>query len=115
MLFPTLQFIGFFVVVLALNGFTWDRPTARKALLIAASYVFYAAWDIRFTLLMAFVSMTAWLGGLAVIRPRLCRGAKIVAITLMLGVLGVFKYYDFFMLNLTRLLEGTALARDLTG
>jgi len=114
MLFPTLQFIGFFVVVLALNGFTWDRPTARKALLIAASYVFYAAWDIRFTLLMGFVSLTAWLGGLAVTRPGLRRGAKIVSIALMLGVLGAFKYYDFFMLNLTRLLDGTPFARDLT-
>ncbi|MEZ5768459.1 MAG: MBOAT family O-acyltransferase [Paracoccaceae bacterium] len=114
MLFPTLQFIGFFVVVLALNGFTWDRPTARKALLIAASYVFYAAWDVRFTLLMAFVSVTAWFGGLAVTRPGLARAAKVVSVTLMLGVLGVFKYYDFFMLNLARLLEGTALARDLT-
>ena len=78
MLFPTLQFIGFFVVVLALNGFTWDRPTARKALLIAASYVFYAAWDVRFTLLMAFVSVTAWFGGLAVTRPGLARAAKVV-------------------------------------
>ncbi|MEZ5721965.1 MAG: MBOAT family O-acyltransferase [Paracoccaceae bacterium] len=114
MLFPTLQFIGFFVVVLALNGFTWDRPTARKALLIAASYVFYAAWDVRFTLLMAFVSVTAWFGGLAVTRPGLARAAKVVSVTLMLGVLGVFKYYDFFMLNLARLLEGTAFARDLT-
>jgi len=114
MLFPTLQFIGFFVVVLALNGFTWDRANSRKALLIAASYVFYAAWDIRFTTLMAFVSLTAWLGGLAVVRPGLRRAAKIGSITLMLGVLGVFKYYDFFMLNLTRLLEDTAFARDLT-
>ncbi|MCB1357019.1 MAG: MBOAT family protein [Maritimibacter sp.] len=114
MLFPTLQFIGFFVVVLALNGFAWDRPTARKALLIAASYVFYAAWDIRFTLLMAFVSLTAYLGGLAVTRPHLARAARIVSVTLMLGVLGVFKYYDFFMINLARLLDGTAFARDLT-
>ncbi len=114
MLFPTLQFIGFFAVVLALNGFTWDRAGPRKALLIAASYTFYAAWDIRFTALMAFVSLTAWLGGLAVVRPGLRRTAKIVSITLMLGVLGVFKYYDFFMLNLTRLLEDTPLARDLT-
>jgi D-alanyl-lipoteichoic acid acyltransferase DltB (MBOAT superfamily) len=114
MLFPTLQFIGFFVAVLALNGFTWDRANGRKALLIAASYVFYAAWDIRFTGLMAFVSLTAWLGGLAVVRPELRRAAKFISITLMLGVLGVFKYYDFFMLNLTRLLEDTPFARDLT-
>jgi len=114
MLFPTLQFIGFFAVVLALNGFAWDRAASRKALLIAASYVFYAAWDIRFTLLMVFVSLTAYLGGLGVTNARLRRTAKLVSIALMLAVLGVFKYYDFFMLNLTRLLEDTAFARDLT-
>ena len=59
MLFPTLQFIGFFVVVLALNGFTWDLANSRKALLIAGSYVFYAAWDIRFTGLMACLLYTS--------------------------------------------------------
>ncbi|PIE06584.1 MAG: membrane-bound O-acyltransferase family protein [Rhodobacterales bacterium] len=118
MLFPTLQFIGFFTLVLALNGFVWDRPAARKALLIAASYTFYAAWDVRFTALMALVSLTAWLGGLGVTlgvtQARLRRFARFASIALMLFVLGLFKYYDFFMLNLTRLLDGTALARDLT-
>ncbi|MEZ5769766.1 MAG: hypothetical protein R3D80_20530 [Paracoccaceae bacterium] len=70
MLFPTLQFIGFFALVLTLNGLAWDRAAWRKGLLIAASYVFYAAWDIRFTALMAFVSLTAWLGGLGVANLR---------------------------------------------
>ena len=37
---------------------------ARKAFLIAASYVFYAAWDWRFCFLMAGVSLVAWAGGL---------------------------------------------------
>jgi len=113
MVFPTLQFIGFFAVVLALNGLAWNRNAWRKALLIAASYVFYAAWDWRFCLLMLFVSLTAWLGGLGVTRPGLARLSRTLSIAAMLGVLAVFKYYDFFMLGLQQLLQDTALARDL--
>ncbi len=113
MVFPTLQFIGFFAVVLLLNGLVWNRNGWRKALLITASYLFYAAWDVRFLLLMAFVSATAYLGGLYVTRPGWGRVTKIVSIAAMLAVLGLFKYYDFFTLNLQRLLQDTAFARDL--
>ncbi len=112
MVFPTLQFIGFFAVVLALNGLVWSRSGARKALLIAASYVFYAAWDVRFCALMIFVSLTAYLGGLGVTKPGLARLSKVLSIAAMLLVLGLFKYYDFFSLNLQRLLQGTMFERD---
>jgi D-alanyl-lipoteichoic acid acyltransferase DltB (MBOAT superfamily) len=113
MVFPTLQFIGFFAVVLALNEALWRSNGLRKGMLIAASYVFYAAWDVRFLLLMAFVSTVAYLGGLGVTRPGLRRLSKVLAITAMLGVLAVFKYYDFFVLSLQQMLAGSALARDL--
>ncbi|MDF0603269.1 MBOAT family protein [Psychromarinibacter sp. C21-152] len=114
MVFPTLQFIGFFAVVLALNGLAWSHNALRKALLIAASYVFYAVWDWRFCGLMLFVSAVAWGAGLAVQRPALRKPAKGLAIAAMLGVLGFFKYFDFFMLSLQQMLQGTAFARDLT-
>jgi D-alanyl-lipoteichoic acid acyltransferase DltB (MBOAT superfamily) len=113
MVFPTLQFILFFVVVLALNGLTWHRPTVRKAMLIAASYTFYAAWDVRFMALMAGVSSVAYLGGLGVVRPRIRQFSKIASITILLSTLGFFKYFNFFTLTLQQLLEGTYLARDL--
>ena len=48
MVFPTLQFLLFFAAVLALNGLAFGRAGWRKAVLIGASYSFYAAWDIRF-------------------------------------------------------------------
>lgn len=114
MVFPTLQFIGFFAGVLALNALVWSHPSWRKALLIGASYLFYAAWDARFCLLMIFVSATAYLGGLGVGRPGLRRLSKVLSITAMLGVLALFKYYDFFTLTLQQMLAGTAFERDLT-
>jgi len=108
MVFPTLQFVLFFAVVLAVNGMVWSRPTARKATLIAASYTFYGAWDVRFLALMAGVSTVAWVGGL--IRSKL---AKILSITILIATLGVFKYFNFFMLNFAQLLNTLGLERDL--
>lgn len=114
MVFPTLQFVLFFVVVLSLNGMVWHRSGWRKALLITASYVFYAAWDVRFLALMAGVSTIAWLAGLGVRRPGLRRMSKVVGIGLLIGTLGFFKYYNFFTLSLQQMLEGTVFARDLS-
>ncbi|MDF0595530.1 MBOAT family O-acyltransferase [Psychromarinibacter halotolerans] len=114
MVFPTLQFIGFFAVVLALNGLFWNSNALRKGMLLLASYVFYAAWDPRFVLLMAFVSLVAWGAGLGVKVPGLRRLSKVLSIVAMLGVLAVFKYFDFFMFQLQALLQDTAFARDLT-
>ncbi len=108
MVFPTLQFILFFTVVLALNGVVWGRAPWRKAMLIAASYTFYAAWDIRFTALMAGVSAVAWLGGMY--RTAF---ARILSITLLIGTLGVFKYFNFFMLTFAQMMGALGLERDL--
>lgn len=113
MVFPTLQFIVFFLCVLALNGMVWSRPVWRKAMLIAASYVFYAAWDVRFLALMIGVSLIAWPAGIGVTKPALRTLSKVTSITLLILTLGVFKYFNFFMLSFSQLLEGTAFARDL--
>jgi len=113
MVFPTLQFILFFAVVLALNAAVWDRPGWRKAVLIAASYTFYAAWDVRFLVLMAGVSLTAYFGGLDARRAGWETISKVASITVLIGTLGVFKYFNFFTLTLQQLLQGTGLERDL--
>lgn len=113
MVFPTLQFVLFFAIVLTLNVLVSRRAGARKALLIAVSYVFYAAWDWRFCLLMLGVSCVAWIAGLFVKDARWGQVTKVGAIVLMLGVLGVFKYFNFFLLSFQQLLGDTMFARDL--
>ncbi|MEO0676014.1 MAG: MBOAT family O-acyltransferase [Pseudomonadota bacterium] len=112
MLFPTLEFILFFGVVLALNAVVFGLAAWRKALLLVASYCFYAAWDARFLLLMLAVSATAYLGGLAVTRPRYRKAALWLSLIALLGLLGFFKYFNFFALSLQQLLEGVGLGRD---
>ncbi|MCC6303771.1 MAG: MBOAT family protein [Rhodobacteraceae bacterium] len=112
MVFPTLQFVLFFALVLAVDAALGRRAGARKAFLIAASYVFYAAWDARFALLMAFATAVAWAAGLAVHHSRHGRAARVAAIVLLIGTLAVFKYFNFFLLSLQQLLGTWGLARD---
>lgn len=113
MVFPTLEFVLFLAVVMALNLTTDGRPGWRKGMLVAASYVFYAAWDVRLTLLLAFVSLLAWAAGLFVHLPRWRRPVMIVAITGFLATLGWFKYANFFVLSLALLLASLGLERDI--
>jgi alginate O-acetyltransferase complex protein AlgI len=98
MLFGSLQFLIFFVVVFA-AAWLCANNTWRKVILVAASYAFYAYWDYRFLSLVVFVTLCAWgstrlVGELPAERQR--RGVVIVAVALQLAVLGFFKYFNFF-------------------
>ena len=80
----------------------------QNAFVLVASYVFYGWWDWRFLLLIAFTSFCSWGSGLLIGRgltqPSL-KGRRLISpkfwmianIVLNLGILAVFKYYDFFV------------------
>jgi alginate O-acetyltransferase complex protein AlgI len=110
MLFPTLGFLLFFLVVAAAMAVLGTRFAAKKAVLVVASYYFYAQWDWRFCFLLAGSSIVSYLAGRLIGATAEQRQRRIIlgiAVTLHLGLLGVFKYLDFFVLsanNLARLL-----------
>ena len=54
MLFPTATFAIFFMLVLPLSWLLQPRPARWRPFIIAASFVFYGAWDWRFCFLLAF-------------------------------------------------------------
>jgi len=116
MLFPTLTFGVFFLIVLS---FTWalDRENGRrKLLLLIASYVFYGWWDWRFCGLLAASSIFNWAMGRMIgsMRESALRALLIfLAILINLGVLGFFKYYGFFIENLALALGQLGWERDL--
>src|SRR5277367_5748851 len=100
MLFPTLDFLLFFVVVVLAAWLLRDRFEARKLFLVAASYFFYAQWNWRFCFLLFGSSVLSYSAGWLIannpdarIRKRLLAGA----VGLHLCVLGIFKYCDFFI------------------
>ena len=100
MLFPTATFAIFFLIVLPLSWLTMPWPHRWRPFIIAASYVFYSWWDWRFVFLLA--GCTIWNQMLAVriwrTTDRAARKSLLfLALAGNLGVLGYFKYYDFFV------------------
>jgi alginate O-acetyltransferase complex protein AlgI len=103
MLFQTPLFLAFFAAVVALLCVFRGRRT-RHGILLVASYVFYGTWDWRFLGLILFSTLLDYAIGLALVVHR-SRGLLWLSVATNLGVLGVFKYYDFFVASAVELLE----------
>lgn len=98
MIFTEFRFLVFFGLVLWVH---WRLPagTPRKLFLLAASYAFYAAWDWRFLSLILVSTAVDFAAGLGIARtevPNVRRRWLALSLTVNLGLLGVFKYFDFF-------------------
>ncbi|MGB5093090.1 MAG: MBOAT family protein [Parvibaculum sp.] len=116
MLFPTLEFGVFFLIVFTVSWALRWVPLSRKIFLVAASYFFYGWWDWRFTALLFFTTVVNYLGGLLIgMTGNQATRKLIVGVTVAvdLVVLGFFKYYGFFLTSLDSLLTGIGLHRDL--
>jgi len=113
MLFNSLAFVGFFVVVYALYLILTHRY--QNGLLLVASYFFYGSWDWRFLGLMLFsTTMDYWFGLLLdrITEDRRRRLILIVSVSINLGILFVFKYFNFFAGSLDRVLSLVGLHLD---
>src|SRR5260370_16582622 len=95
--FISFEFVGFLGAVYVLH---WMLPQARARnwLLTGASYLFYAAWDRRFCLLMLFVTVNAFGAGLLVSRLAISGRKPILPpnLAIILPFLSFFKYFTFF-------------------
>jgi D-alanyl-lipoteichoic acid acyltransferase DltB (MBOAT superfamily) len=101
MVFNSLTFVVFFAIVLALHNlpFSWR---AKKVNLLVASYVFYAAWNPPFTLLLIASTVLDWYVAHAIHREsRTGRRRALLWISIAgnLGLLGYFKYGEFLLEN----------------
>jgi len=116
MVFPTIEFAVFFVPVLVLSWALMPRPWAWKPFILAASYVFYAAANPRFCLLLAGVTLGNQAGAVLIERSTSERRKSVicgVVVALDLLVLGVFKYYGFFAQDVDDLLSKAGLGLGL--
>ncbi len=105
MLFNSLEFAVFLPLVFALYWLLQSYGTrAQNLLLLVASYVFYGWWDWRFLALIALSSLVDFGVGLFLTRPLgewPRRVALLFSVVANLGLLGAFKYYNFFIDNLS--------------
>ena len=100
MLFNSVDFAIFFPVIFLLYWFVFNRNvTWRNLFLLVASYVFYGFWDWRFLPLIAASSIIDFFLGRQIGKTGDCRKRKIfliASLVINLGILGFFKYYNFF-------------------
>lgn len=106
MVFNSIQFALFLPIVFAIYWLLKKNLKLQNLFVVIASYVFYGWWDWRFLILIAFTSFCSWGSGLLIspsrpphngrrlFTPKFWLTANIV---LNLGILGIFKYYDFFV------------------
>ena len=110
MLFNSFEFLIFLPIVFLLYWFVFDyamRGCKRQLLwqnllIVVASYIFYGWWDWRFLILIAITTLLSFLSGIGIEKAPTQRGKKAVMIAnilINLGILGVYKYYDFFAMQ----------------
>src|SRR5918994_6552394 len=99
MLFNSLQFAVFLVVVYSLYLLLQGRLQWQNRMLLVASYVFYGVWDYRFlSLLMVSTFIDYWMARLmdATSDQAVRKRWLMVSIVVNLTILGFFKYFNFF-------------------
>lgn len=106
MVFNSLTFVVFFAIVLGLHNLpiSW---TWKKLNLLLASYLFYAAWNPPFVLLLLLVAAIDFvLAKRIAATPKVAQKRLCLAISLVLnlGILGAFKYGSFLLDNFVRML-----------
>ncbi|MCW5900739.1 MAG: MBOAT family protein [Flavobacteriales bacterium] len=117
MLFNSFAFLVFLPVVFV--AYWWlfaGRVRARNLFLLGASWFFYGWWDWRFLGLIIVSSLADFLIGPAIHRsgdPRHRRWLLVLSIAINLGILGFFKYFNFFIGGFAALLETIGLQAHL--
>jgi D-alanyl-lipoteichoic acid acyltransferase DltB (MBOAT superfamily) len=110
MLFNSLEFFLFLPIVFTLYWFVFKDLKKQNILVLIASYIFYGWWDWRFLSLIIFSTIVDFFIGMALNKTTIQsnrKGLLWCSIILNLGLLGFFKYYNFFI---DSLIEASSLA-----
>ena len=111
MVFNTLTFAVFFAIVLALHSLPLGWRT-RKVNLLLASYVFYAAWNPPFIILLWISTIVDWFAAQALVRAEGAakrRAWMLLSVVANLGMLLYFKYGTFLLHNFAALMAGLGI------
>src|SRR5262245_45842543 len=98
--FNSWSFPPFLALVLALYYILSRSRRAQNAMLLGASYFFYACWDWRFLGLLVLSTGADWTLANLIWREPTRRGARrwvAASVAVNLSFLGFFKYFNFFV------------------
>lgn len=114
MLFNSIAFACFLPIVFVLYWFVTARKLmVQNAMLVVASYFFYACWDWRFLFLLLFSTALDYISGLQMSTSKNEVTKKfwfVLSIVVNLGFLGVIKYYDFFATSFASLFHSFGIS-----
>lgn len=102
MLFNSIEFLFFLPLVFLVYWGLWRRVLWQNVFIVCASYVFYGWWSVKFLLLITITIGLSYISGLAI--ERLPGRGRFTAawwvslgnIVVNVGILCVYKYFDFF-------------------
>lgn len=112
MLFNSLEFAIFLPIVFLLYWFVFDyafkhsrhQLMLQNLFVVVVSYIFYGWWDWRFLFLIALTSFLSWGSGLLMEKDGKYKKVFVVVnVFVNLLILGVFKYYDFFVTSFAQM------------
>lgn len=112
--FSSITFLIFFLITAGLLWLTdaeifgakatdEKRRTARHIIMLVASYIFYGWWDWRFCFLMAGLSLIAYFCAKKIDENKNKKLMSAIGVVVPLIVLGIFKYFNFFVDSFTDL------------
>src|SRR3954471_6177111 len=97
MLFTSIQFVVFFLIVLVLNQPLRRWPLLQKSMLLLASYYFYAQWNWHYLFLVWFSTLVDYTIGLRLPRSPNPKRLIILSVIVNLGFLAIFKYANWLI------------------
>jgi alginate O-acetyltransferase complex protein AlgI len=113
MLFPTITFAIFFMIVLPASWLLMPRRERWKIFMLAASYFFYGYWNWRFVFLLAASTVVNQVFARAIFRNEVERTRRALlagAVAVNIALLGYFKYADFFIRSSRDVLDSAGLS-----
>ncbi len=119
MLFNSLIFLLYLPAVFLLYWFVFKKLKWQNLFVVGASYLFYGWWDWKFLILIFITTLCSFLSGLLIsTTPPHGKNQRIRKlylwsnVLLNLFILGIFKYYNFFVENLQNLLFPLGIRLD---
>lgn len=111
MTFNSIEFAIFLPIVFAGYWILKNRLRWQNLFVLVASYVFYGWWSWKFLILIAFTTLCSYLSGLTMNKMWVGKNQVVTRkvalwgnIGINIGILGLFKYYDFFAAELAELM-----------
>lgn len=116
MFFNSIQFAIFLPIVFLLYWFIPNKSkSSQNFILILASYVFYSCWDWRFLNLLIFSTLLGYFSAIQIEKSKTQKERQFwlwLCVSLNIGFLGIFKYYNFFASSFSDLLNTIGFHTD---